>query len=87
MSQFQLISWDSEYTTSIDKNIPDEICLIWNDKVPSFDKKKPYLWKRERLTFSDGTIKHSEPSFLGDYSPKTFKERLYNFIYKHSLCS
>lgn len=87
MSQVQLISWDSEYTTSIDKKIPDEICLIWNDKVPPFDKKKPYLWKRERLIFSDGTIKHSKPSFLGDYSPKAFKERLYNFIYKHSLCS
>ena len=43
MSQVQLISWDSEYTTSIDKKIPDDICLIWNDKVPPFDKKKPYL--------------------------------------------
>ena len=85
MTEAELLTWESEFAVTSNKEKPDDLCLIWKDKVPVFDKKKPYLWRREKLIFTNGAIKHSKPYFLGDYSPKTFSDRLYNFIYKHFL--
>lgn len=33
----------------------------WEDKVPKLSKKKPYLWNRSKIVFTDNTVSIGEP--------------------------
>lgn len=53
----------------------------WVDKVPILTRRKPFLWSRSKLVFTDGTVSISEPSKT-PYTYTGFFERIIMCIKK-----